>query len=179
MTPCHALGIDLGYYWFHRASHEIGLLWSVHQVKHPHLRSITVFISSKLWPENTDRIFIRVNIYPGPGKGYLQLIYQPNYLFTITIYPAAYPTLLTEVTIHPGGAGEGAYYYFFNPFITSGPYIPLNLISRYQHYLPSKIHCLVWACTKAMIHIRLFSFCHDIANIIREQLCKFSDFSQY
>jgi sterol desaturase/sphingolipid hydroxylase (fatty acid hydroxylase superfamily) len=29
---CVVLGIDLGYYWFHRASHEVGLLWAVHQV---------------------------------------------------------------------------------------------------------------------------------------------------
>ena len=28
-----ALLVDLGYYWFHRASHEISLLWSVHQVQ--------------------------------------------------------------------------------------------------------------------------------------------------
>ena len=27
-----AVLVDLGYYWFHRASHEIALLWSVHQV---------------------------------------------------------------------------------------------------------------------------------------------------
>ena len=27
-----AVLIDLGYYWFHRASHEIGVLWAVHQV---------------------------------------------------------------------------------------------------------------------------------------------------
>ena len=27
-----AILIDLGYYWFHRASHEVALLWSVHQV---------------------------------------------------------------------------------------------------------------------------------------------------
>lgn len=29
-----ALLVDLGYYWFHRASHEVGLLWAVHQVHH-------------------------------------------------------------------------------------------------------------------------------------------------
>jgi len=29
-----AVLVDLGYYWFHRASHEIALLWSVHQVHH-------------------------------------------------------------------------------------------------------------------------------------------------
>merc|ERR1712107_554216 len=26
-----AVLVDLGYYWFHRASHEIGALWAVHQ----------------------------------------------------------------------------------------------------------------------------------------------------
>jgi len=29
-----AVLVDLGYYWFHRASHEVGLLWAVHQVHH-------------------------------------------------------------------------------------------------------------------------------------------------
>lgn len=29
-----AVLLDLGYYWFHRASHEVGLLWAVHQVHH-------------------------------------------------------------------------------------------------------------------------------------------------
>jgi len=29
-----ALLVDCGYYWFHRASHEIGFLWAVHQVHH-------------------------------------------------------------------------------------------------------------------------------------------------
>ena len=29
-----ALLLDCGYYWFHRASHEVGLLWAVHQVHH-------------------------------------------------------------------------------------------------------------------------------------------------
>ena len=27
-----AVAVDCGYYWFHRASHEIGFLWAVHQV---------------------------------------------------------------------------------------------------------------------------------------------------
>lgn len=30
---CTALLLDLGYYWFHRASHEVGVLWAVHQVR--------------------------------------------------------------------------------------------------------------------------------------------------
>ncbi|XP_069191078.1 alkylglycerol monooxygenase [Procambarus clarkii] len=29
-----ALGVDLGYYWFHRATHEINLVWASHQVHH-------------------------------------------------------------------------------------------------------------------------------------------------
>jgi len=29
-----AILVDLGYYWFHRASHEVAVLWSVHQVHH-------------------------------------------------------------------------------------------------------------------------------------------------
>ena len=29
-----AVLVDLGYYWFHRASHEVGVLWAVHQVHH-------------------------------------------------------------------------------------------------------------------------------------------------
>ena len=29
-----ALALDCGYYWFHRASHEVGVLWAVHQVHH-------------------------------------------------------------------------------------------------------------------------------------------------
>ena len=27
-----ALALDCGYYWFHRASHEVAALWAVHQV---------------------------------------------------------------------------------------------------------------------------------------------------
>merc|ERR1719490_506135 len=29
-----AVLVDLGYYWFHRASHEVGVLWAVYQVHH-------------------------------------------------------------------------------------------------------------------------------------------------
>ncbi|XP_037092931.1 alkylglycerol monooxygenase-like [Pollicipes pollicipes] len=28
------LGVDFGYYWFHRASHEVNLVWASHQVHH-------------------------------------------------------------------------------------------------------------------------------------------------
>ncbi|XP_071542463.1 alkylglycerol monooxygenase-like [Panulirus ornatus] len=29
-----AIGVDFGYYWFHRATHEINLMWANHQVHH-------------------------------------------------------------------------------------------------------------------------------------------------
>jgi hypothetical protein len=39
----------------------------------------------------TDLLFIRVNIYPGPGEGGLQqLISEPVYFIRVTIYPAAF-----------------------------------------------------------------------------------------
>jgi len=28
------LGVDLGYYWFHRAAHEVNIMWAGHQVHH-------------------------------------------------------------------------------------------------------------------------------------------------
>lgn len=28
------LGIDLGYYWFHRLAHEVNLFWASHSVHH-------------------------------------------------------------------------------------------------------------------------------------------------
>ena len=28
------LGVDLGYYWFHRMAHEINLFWASHSVHH-------------------------------------------------------------------------------------------------------------------------------------------------
>jgi hypothetical protein len=37
-------------------------------------------------------------------------------------------------------------------------------ISR-GHYLPCKVYCLVLACIEDIIHIRLLSFCHDVANM--------------
>ncbi|KAK7084226.1 hypothetical protein SK128_005488 [Halocaridina rubra] len=29
-----ALGVDLGFYWYHRATHEVSLFWAAHQVHH-------------------------------------------------------------------------------------------------------------------------------------------------
>ncbi len=42
-------------------------------------------------PATTDLIFLRVNIYLGPGEGGLQLILKPIYFIRVTIYPATFP----------------------------------------------------------------------------------------
>lgn len=42
------IGIDLGYYWFHRMAHEINLLWATHSVHHSseeYVRSILSLLS--------------------------------------------------------------------------------------------------------------------------------------
>jgi len=58
-------------------------------------------MSSGSWltPVTTDIIFIifiRVNIYPWPRKGGLQLISKPNYFIRVTIYPAALPYYISS-----------------------------------------------------------------------------------
>ncbi len=45
--------------------------------------------ADKYDPLTTDAIFIRVNIYPGPGVGGLMLNSYTIYLIMVTIYPAA------------------------------------------------------------------------------------------
>ena len=42
-------------------------------------------------PATTDLIFIRVNIYPGPGEGGSLLIFLPIHFIRVTIYPASLP----------------------------------------------------------------------------------------
>jgi hypothetical protein len=38
-------------------------------------------------PATTDLIFSRVNIYPGPRDGGLQVIFKPIYIIRVAIYP--------------------------------------------------------------------------------------------
>ncbi len=119
-------------------------------------------------PATTDLIVIRVNIYPWPGEGGSQLIFDPFILSGSLFTLRPYPTILAEVTIHPGWLGEGAYRLIFLPinFIRVTIYLTTlsHNISR-GHYLPCNTYCLVLACIKATIHIRPLRFCHDLANI--------------
>jgi hypothetical protein len=58
-------------------------------------------------PATTDIIFIRVNIYPGPGEGGLLLIFQPIHFIRVTIYPASFPHNISGGHYLPRGAGGG------------------------------------------------------------------------
>ncbi len=58
-------------------------------------------------PVTTDLIFIRVSIYPGPGKGGLQLILKPIYFIRVTIYPATFPHNISRGHYLPRGGGGG------------------------------------------------------------------------
>ena len=61
-------------------------------------------------PVTTDLIFIRVSIYPGPGKGGLQLILKPIYFIRVTIYPATFPHNIGRGHYLPRGWGEGVFW---------------------------------------------------------------------
>jgi hypothetical protein len=61
----------------------------------------------------TALIFIKVNIYPGPREGGLQLIYHPIYFIRVTFHPAALPHNISRGHYLPRGLGEGAYSLIF------------------------------------------------------------------
>ncbi len=64
-------------------------------------------------PATTDLIFIRVNIYPGPGEGGSQLIFSPIHFIRVTIYPASLPHNISRGHYLPGVGGEGVYRLIF------------------------------------------------------------------
>ena len=104
----------------------------------------------------------------GQGRGAHSLFFYPFILSgsLFTLQPS--PTILAEVTIYPGGQGEGAYRLMFLTiyFIRVTIYLAMlsHNISR-GHYLPCNTYCLVLACIKATIHIKPLRFCHDLSNI--------------
>jgi hypothetical protein len=105
-------------------------------------------------PATTDLIFIRVNIYPGPGEGNSQLLSQLFQFIRVTIYPVALPHNISRSCYLPSGVGVGAYRLIF-----------LTIYFSRSHYLPCNTYCLGLACIKATIHIRPLRFFHDLANI--------------
>ena len=83
-------------------------------------------------PATTNLIFIRVNIYPGPGEGGLQLISEPVYFIRVTIYPAAFPHNISRGHYLPGGVAGGGILLIFQPiYFYQGHYLPRHLIPQY------------------------------------------------
>ena len=80
-------------------------------------------------PATTDLIFIRVNIYPGPGEGGLQLILKPVYFIRVTMYPATIPHNISRGHYLPGGQGGWALQANFpNHLFYQGHYLPHDIV---------------------------------------------------
>jgi hypothetical protein len=91
-------------------------------------------------PVTTGLIFIRVSIYPGPGKGGLLLILKPIYFIRVTIYPATFPHNIGRGHYLPWGLGGGCFLVFSYQFIfirvTIYPGALAHNISRGHYLLP-------------------------------------------
>ncbi len=93
------------------------------------------------------------------------LQYQSPIFKSVVIYLVALPYNFRRGHYLPGGGGLLP---ILQPIYLSGSlFTPRSFptILAEVTYMPSKINCLVLSCFKALIHIRLFSFCHDLANI--------------
>jgi hypothetical protein len=83
-------------------------------------------------PVTTNLIFIRVSIYPGPGKGGLQLILKPIYFIRVTIYPATFPHNIGRGHYLPRGVGGGCFLVISQPiYFYQDHYLPCGLSPQY------------------------------------------------
>ncbi|KAK3873340.1 hypothetical protein Pcinc_021628 [Petrolisthes cinctipes] len=86
--------IDLGYYWLHRASHEIMVLWAIHQVHHSS-QDFTVAVGLRHSP--IQRLFSWVFYLPlavlGVPPAYMLSHIQFNLLYQCWIHTEAISTL--------------------------------------------------------------------------------------
>ncbi len=83
-------------------------------------------------PATTDLIFIRVNIYPGPGEGGSQPISYPIHFIRVTIYPAALPHNISRGHYWPRGVGGGGLQADFpNDLFHQGHYLPRDIVPQY------------------------------------------------
>ncbi|KAK8387814.1 hypothetical protein O3P69_020025 [Scylla paramamosain] len=86
--------VDLGYYWFHRASHEIMLLWAIHQVHHSS-QDLTVSVGMRHSP--LQRSFAWVFYLPlallGVPPSLMLAHAQFNLLFQCWLHTEAVPSL--------------------------------------------------------------------------------------
>jgi hypothetical protein len=117
-------------------------------------------------PATTDLIIIRVNNLPRASGGRLTPYFLAHLFYLGHYYPRslALPYNISRGHYLLGGRGRGLRvranvltHLFFTIYPAALPY---NISSG--HYLPCKIYCLVLACIKANIHMRLLSFCQDI-----------------
>jgi hypothetical protein len=107
----------------------------------------------------------------GPKANFLAFIFCQGHYLPYGLTPQyQLRSLITQ------GAEEGGLLLSFQSVyflrLTIYPATLTLNISRGK-YVSCNINCLVLAFIKAIIHIRLLSFCHD-----REQLWKFSNFPQ-
>ncbi len=99
-----------------------------------HNYDIYYLSAAKYDPATTDLIFIRINIYPGPGEGDLQLISEPVYFIRVIIYPAAFLHNISRGHYLPRGVwGEGILL-IFNPFIFIRVYCTSGVIFFIDYY---------------------------------------------
>ncbi len=141
--------------WFGNMIHKVNR--RLQQQNFQRLLFLSLFVVNK---EIRNRIFcfglsfFRGQINPfisiTPSKPFMSWLTLHNceiYYFSIVNYnPATTGLIFIRVNIYPGQGGGG-------------------LTANFWSLLPSKMYCLVLACINAIIHISLFSFCHDIANI--------------
>jgi hypothetical protein len=84
-------------------------------------------------PATTDLSFFRVNIYPGPAEGGLELIFPPIYF--IMVPAALHPTkatILAEVTIYSEAWWMLLTANFPTYLFYQGYFLPCGLTQQYQ-----------------------------------------------
>ncbi len=82
-------------------------------------------------PEITDLIFIRVNIYPGPGESG-GLTADPVYFIRVTIYPAAVPRNIRRGHYLPRwGGGRRLTANISTYLFYQGHFLPRGFIPQY------------------------------------------------
>ena len=85
-------------------------------------------------PATADLIFIRVNIYPGPGERGSLLIFLPIYFIRVTTY---LPCVLTpqyqkRSLFTQGSGGEDIQANFPTHLFYQGHYLPHDIVPQYQ-----------------------------------------------
>ena len=89
---------DFGYYWAHRAGHEVSLLWGAHVVHH---NSEEFNLSTALRQSSTNTIFYWVFYAP------MALLGIPVYVFVITAFASAVYQSQARLGLNHADSGDG------------------------------------------------------------------------